>query len=533
MILRPPTRARGAVIAALAMLLTALALGAAPSLALADHTQESVFQDDQYLLDSPTGAVVGTLVLLKALGVQRVRVNVLWSQIAPKATSRTKPANFDAANPAAYPVGSFAAYDRLVQFAKLEGLGVEFNVTAPGPLWAMRRNSPTSRAANHWEPNASEFLQFVYALGLRYDGAYQGLPRVNVWSVWNEPDQPGWLAPQSLRVNGRYVAQAPRLYRDLVRAAYQGLYFTGHGSAQDTILIGELAPEGYETPGFYTASTPLPFLRDLYCVSNSYRPLRGRGATALGCPASGSRRQFVGANPGLFRATGFAHHPYYFFHPPRYSAVDPNFAPLANLGRLERTLDRSMRAWGSRRRLPIYLTEYGYQTRPPDPYQNVSPTQQAAYLNEADYMAWRDARVRSVAQFLLFDSAPDAAYAPKDFSYWDTFQTGLLYVNGKPKPAFPAYAMPIWIPSSSFRRGTSVFVWGELRAAPHRGRQSARIQWRPTHGGFRTLSAVSTSNVRGYLTARVRPPGSGAIRIAWTSTGGVTLYSRTVPVTGK
>ncbi|MDQ6608000.1 MAG: hypothetical protein M3Z06_15825 [Actinomycetota bacterium] len=530
---RPLTRARAAVLVALATALATLATGFAPAAALADHTQESVFQDDQYLLDSSSGAAIGTMVLLKALGVQRVRVNVLWSSIAPTPDSRIKPANFNAANPSDYPAGSFAAYDRLVEFAKLEGLGVEFNITAPGPLWAMAKNSPTSRAANHWEPNASEFLQFVFALGVRYSGAYAGLPRVNVWSIWNEPDQPGWLAPQSLRIKGREVAQSPRLYRDLVRAGFQGLYYSGHTPARDSILIGELAPEGYETPAVYTAMTPLPFLRDLYCVSNSYRPLRGNAATALGCPRSGSRRQFVAANPDLFRATGFAHHPYYFFHPPNYSAVDPNFAPLADLGRLERALDRSMRAWGVHRRLPVYLTEYGYQTKPPDPYQNVSPAQQATYLNQADYMAWRDPRVRSVAQFLLFDSAPDSRYTPQDFSYWDTFQTGLLYAGGKPKPAFTAYALPIWIPSARFRRGTRVFIWAELRAAPHNRRQSAKIQWRPPSGSYRTLSTVTTTSVRGYLTARVRPPGTGAIRIAWTSARGVRIYSRGVPVNAK
>jgi hypothetical protein len=279
--------------------------------------------------------------------------------------------------------------------------------------------------------------------------------------------------------------------------------------------------------------TPLPFLRDLYCVNNSYRPLRGSSATALGCPKSGSRKQFLAANPALFKATGFAHHPYYFFHPPAYSATDPNFAPLADLGRLERTLDRSRRAWGMRRRLPIYLTEYGYQTRPPDPYQDVSPAQQARYLNQADYMAWRDPRVRSVAQFLLFDSPPDTRYTPTDFAYWDTFQTGLLYVNGTPKPAYAAYAMPVWIPSARFARGARVFVWGELRAAPHNRRQAARIQWRPAKGGYRTLAAVSTGSIRGYLTARVRPPGTGLIRIAWTSARGVTIYSRAAPVTAK
>ena len=85
---------------------------------------------------------------------------------------------------------------------------------------------------------------------------------------------------------------------------------------------------------------------------------------------------------------------------------DAEFAPLADLGRLEQALDRSVAAYGVTRRLPIYLTEYGYETNPPNPFRGVAPATQAAYLDEAEYLAWRDPRVRTLSQFLLRDSRP-------------------------------------------------------------------------------------------------------------------------------
>ena len=200
-------------------------------------------------------------------------------------------------------------------------------MTPPGPLWAMRHDSPTARAADHWAPSVMEFYEFVYAAGLRYSGSYGTIPRVSVWSIWNEPNQPGWLAPQWRSVGGKQVPNSPRLYRAYAAVAYAALYFSRHVTAGDTILIGELAPEGYSTPGFYTAMTPMPFLRALYCVDGAYRPLRGAAAAALGCPTSGSRAAFVATNPELFLSTGFAHHPYYFLHAPWVGASDPQLCP--------------------------------------------------------------------------------------------------------------------------------------------------------------------------------------------------------------
>jgi hypothetical protein len=445
-----------------------------PAGAAADHSQESVFQDDQYLLYGSSATVDSTLKVLRSLGVDRVRVTVKWSALAPDPFGTTRPRGFHAADPAAYPAGAWAPYDRVLALARQHGIGVEFNLTAPGPLWATRGRAP-SAAADHWMPDSASFGRFAEAVGTRYSGRYAGLPRVDVWSIWNEPNQPGWLAPQSLARHGKQFPISPMLYRSYVSAGFRGLDRSGHMLGRDTILIGELAPEGYEQPGTLTAMTPIRFLQALYCVDARFHRLRGAAASAIGCPARGSSRSFVSLNAGLFHATGFAHHPYYFFWPPQHSASDPNFVPLANLGRLEHGLDRAFGAYGVHRRIPLYLTEYGYQTNPPDPYEIVTPAEQARYLNLADYMVWRNSRVRSVAQFLLRDSLPNVNYPRSDPHYWDTFQTGLEYANGKPKPAYASYRMPIWIPSPSAKHGRPMFVWGQLRPARHDRPARARI----------------------------------------------------------
>jgi hypothetical protein len=506
----------------------------APAAAVADHTQQSTFQDDKYLLYSPALRVNHTLALLKDLGVDRVRVNVDWSTLAPDPLSATAPAGFNPVNPASYPAANWAPYDRLVEYAAAYGIGVDFNLTAPGPLWAMTPGAPITRAADHWTPNAVAFLDFVYAVGDRYSGTYTPpgatvpVPKVDYWSIWNEPNEPGWLAPQWRSYHGHEVLNSPRLYRTLAEYAYSSLFLTGHGS--DTILIGELAPEGLTTPGYYNATTPMPFLQALYCVDSRYRRLKGNAAAALGCPASGSAKQFARQYPVLFDATGFAHHPYYFHHPPAYSAPNPDYVPLSDLSRLEQGLDRAFAAYGSHRQIPIYITEYGYGTNPPNPRQNVTPAEQATYLNEADYIAWSNARVRSVAQFLLYDSPPNTAYPKTNLKYWDTFQTGLEFINGRQKPAFDAYRLPIWIPPFA---GSRAFVWGQVRPGAHNRTQRVTIQWRNPKGSWGTLAKLAFKQPEGYFSTHVRIPGSGEVRTAWRSPGGRTYFSRTVPVAAR
>jgi hypothetical protein len=570
MMRRPPIRIAAAVAAlGVAVAVVVLSSGGAGR---APHAPESIFQDDNHLLYSSRATVATTLDELTALGVDRIRLTIEWAYIAPDPTSRVAPAGFDAANPAAYPSGAWSRYDRVVAMAAARGIGVDFNVTGPGPVWAMKPAPATLRSgasSEDYEPSARAFGQFVRALGTRYSGRYvpaargslgsaarrqaRALPRVDFWSIWNEPNQPAWLAPQWGRHGGLPVPESPRLYRALVDAAVSAFETTGHTFKRDTILVGETAPEGSVTPVAgshpqrYVSSTapddsmtPMVFLRALYCVNSNYQRLTGPGASALGCPTGGSAKAFVADNPGLFYATGFAHHPYFLGFAPKVSSPIADYVPLADLPRLERGLDRAFGAYGVSRTIPIYLTEYGYQTNPPTPTQSVTPAEQAAYLNEADYMAWRDPRVRSVAQFLLYDSGPNKNYPPSSPNYWGSqFQTGLIHgpgtpLDGRAKPALAAYALPIWVPNPNPRRGSQLLIWGMLRLAPKRTAQIARIQWRGRHqGDYHTIAAVNVpaSAIYGYFTTRITPPGAGSIRIAWRSSAGRTFTSRAV-VTG-
>lgn len=522
-------------VAGVVAVILVIALGSSSS-AREHGPVESIFQDDQLLLYSPPATVAGTLATLQSLGVDRVRVTVLWQGIAPA----VKPKGFDASDPGSYPATAWAPLDRVVALARAHGIAIDFNVTAPGPLWAMKRGAPSAKYATHYEPSAADFGRFVTAVGKRYSGSYtpagmhSPVPRVSYWTIWNEPNQPGWLAPQWRTVGGKQVTVSPRLYRADVRAAFSALGATGHATSSDTILVGELAPEGTEATKAESPIPPLPFLRALYCVDSSYRPLQGAAAAALQCPAGGDAGAFVKANPGLFDATGFAHHPYSFFLAPGVGFSDPNFVPISQLSRLEHALDSIFAAYGVHRQLPIYITEYGYETNPPDPFRGVPLQKQAQYIDQAQYMAWKDPRVRSMAQFLLVDSAPNPTFPRGSIGYWSTFQTGLKLQGGKRKPSYDAYRLPIYIPQPAFARGASVLVWGMLRPAPNGTLQEARVQWTGRGGGApQTLTTVSTTDPSGFFTTSVSPPGSGSIRFAWTGPRGAVIRSRPVPVTEK
>ncbi len=576
--LRP--RARTLTLALALLLALALTAASAP-LAAASSSQESMFQDDSMLVfgDAPS-RIASTLDTLAGLGVQRIRVSVFWADIAPDPHSATPP-SFDAADPNAYPAGNWTRYDQLVRLAQSRSIGVDFDVTSPAPLWATDSRSPLDLKSN-FNPNAQAYGLFLEALGRRYSGTFvppssaaptpvtppqqtqnggllgilgpspsaqapasrtssdpndqiaanngTPLPRVNYWSLWNEPNQPGWLLPQWSSYHGRQVERGASIYRVLVDNGVRGLDSSGHG--HDTILIGETAPKGAPDRRAVSALTPLRFIRRLYCLGDKLRPLSGSAAAAAGCPLQNIRSVFPRLHPALFTTTGFADHPYSLLFAPSVVDIDPDWAAIGELGRLTHTLDRAFSAYGSRRRVPIFLTEYGYQTNPPDPYSGLPLSAQAAYIDQADYIASRNSRVATLSQFLLRDDRPLAGAAPGTPAYWSTFQTGLEYADGSPKPSLIAYRLPVWIPQPTVKLGHKMLVWGQLRLAPHNVAQAAQIQFAPNgSGSFSPIATRTTANPEGFFTARVGLPGSGQLRVAWTDSSGNSDYSRTVNVT--
>ena len=505
--------------------------------------------DDAGLVYGTDSQVEQTLDLLRAMGVDRVRVSVFWRLLAPQPDATTRP-SFDADNPAAYAPSAWDRYDRIVVGARRRGLGLHLTATGPGPLWA---SSDPSRGERMLDPSDADFRDFVTAVGRRYSGDWADeqpevapppgglplplmrpppppqpppsiLPRVDFWSTWNEPNQPGWLRPQT---RGR-LPTSPRIYRRLQDAAYAGLQASGHGG--DTYVLGETAPRGSTSGRPTSPMRPLLFIRELYCLDRRLRPYRGQRATVRGCPTdSAGRRRFASDHPGLFRATGWAHHPYALEVPPHVRDRNRDQVTISTLYRLTRTLDRGLRRWGVRRRLPLWLTEYGYQTDPPDPFVGVSWDRQAAYLNEAEQIAYRSRRVRALTQFLLIDDGPDTSVSPDNPRYWgSTFQTGLVTSGGARKPSFGAWQRSIAVTPRRVRRGRRLRVFGQLRPARNGARLGAGIEFqRRGSRRWRPVRNVVTQSFRNYLVAHVRARASGSWRLAWRSTAG-TAYSRSV-----
>ena len=502
---------------------------------------------------------------ITSLGVDQVRISVIWAAVAPNPTSFTKP-SFDATDPNAYPAGAWDRYDTLVRDAAQDGISVMFDVTSPAPYWGATKRAPSgSGFQKNYSPSPALFAQFVQAVGRRYNGQFVApaapppppppsflglpidlsrlfgnppipanpnpLPAVHAWEIWNEPNIGGWLTPQwRYAGHGHWLEAAPATYRSIVDGAFTALQSTGHSS--DEILIGETAARGVTRDCEGCSMRPMQFVRALYCVNSASRPLTGTRARQLGCPTSRQRSAFVSAHPGLFNATGYGHHPYSFTMRPNANDPDPNDVPLMDLSRLERALNAIFAGYHRPRssNLPLYLTEYGYKSNPPNPYATFSQAQQAAFINQGEYMAWLDPRVQTSAQFLLVDDAPKAAAAAGTPSYWSTFQTGLVTQQGAQKPAFGAYRVPIFLPDA--RHGHRVLVWGHLRPARRGSTQTATIQFAPRGStAFTTLASVQTANPEGFLSGHVTFPSAGAARIAWTDPAtGAADHSRAATV---
>jgi hypothetical protein len=536
------------VIRAAAAVLAVLGIAASP--AAASPSQESIFMDDPEIVGASPGELENTLTEIKQLGADRIRVSVFWRWLAPDRDAQTAPfAPGDGADPHNYSADKWDRYDRIVTTAQQVGLKVLFNVTSPAPNWATP-TPPRPDLEETYRPDAGQFRDFVKAVGSRYSGSFRDeaprqnnttildeceptpnfplppplcppggndptpgnpnppntgpvLPRVDTWSAWNEPNMPGWLTPQSHEGDKRLPA-SPHVYRALADAMFTGLTASGHGA--DTILIGETAPRGARERAVTQSLRPLLFLRELYCLNGEYRPFKGDAARRRDCPDGGTG--FRAAHPVLFEASAFAHHPYALDRPPR--ATDPNKddAVLADIGRLTRTLDRALHRYGSSKRFKVWLTEYGYQTDPPDPYAGWPWKTQARWLSVAEWLAYRKRRVQSTAQFLLNDDAPRSDYPASSPQYWGTFQTGLKTHDGKRKPSYASYQRGIHVIK---RHGEAKRVFGYWRAAP--GRTPARIEFRPKGTKRWHVVKRTKTNAAGYLLSKVDVSGTGTFRL--------------------
>jgi hypothetical protein len=475
-----------------------------PTAAQAGKQQETIVRDDAALAGWNDQRRQKALDDLGALGVDTVHHIIGWRSIAPDSESHERP-SFDASDPAAYDAAEWDRIDALVRGADARGIDVILAPAGPAPLWATACDDDVDTEQPHvCKPSVREFQRFTIALAKRYSGTYHDenggvLPRVDRWSVWNEPNQGGWLQPQWERKRGMWSPTAGYRYRRLLEGAIRGLRKNGH--EDDQIMMGETAPLGRDTGARYKRSTaPLVFWRAVLCLDGDGDRLRGKEALNLGC-----RR------PRNLDADAVAHHPYTrgAARDPRTRRVKRDEVTLGFHRRLRKLFDRGAALNRNQYKIDFYVTEYGFQTDPPDDRVGIRPSLAAKWMNESNWMAYNNSRIKGFGNYELFDE--------KDLG---AFQTGLRYGDGKAKPSYDAFRIPIWV----LKRSRYSRVWGQVR--PGRVGQTVEIQYQVgRRGRWKRLRTISIENPARYIDVKTRKRAR-KWRLVWRDPDGSTRASR-------
>jgi len=328
-----------------------------------------------------------------------------------------------------------AAYDWSSVDSVLNGLrrrGIAVVVT----LYGTPSWANGGRAAS-WAPTSERSLaNFAYAAANRYSW-------IAYWTVWNEPNQPAWLRPTSARV---YV-------RKLLNPAYEQIH-----AAIPSARVGG----GVTSARSGSGVSPVAWIRAM------------------------------GAAGALLDA--YAHHPY----PNRPQSETPWGPACAgcstiSMAELERLQKEVRRSFGPTR---LWLTEYGYQTNPPDAFLGVSPATQAEYVASAARRVYLAEHVDMLIFFLVRDDSADEGW-----------QSGLYTSDGEEKPSYTAFRLPL---TQASRDGTRTVVWGQIR--PRSGSQPYRLRT-SENGHWSWVGGTRWTDRRGFLTVTLRAPAGSLVQI--------------------
>lgn len=503
---------------------------------------ETVLQDDAQMLHRPEDQLRRSLEELKLLGVDRIRVTAGWSVLTRGADEVRKP-NFDAADPRAYEQERWRNLDRLLILARQYGFKTMVDIAFWAPHWAST-DPAGERGRTHLD--VDEYAKFATAVARRYSGSFviprpvssnsgtvfyepnedeqflnqqygstnvnagpglheslglplpallgpggpdpvAPLPKVDVFTIWNEPNHTAFLRPQWVKSGRRFVPNSPHVYRRMLELSYPAIKAVRPDA---TVLIGGTSFTGSYSRRGVGGVPPLKFLRELACVDDRFRPFRRSGC-----------RHFK-----QIPADGWSHHPYTMEVEPDTPAKvgRPDDVPIAELPKLARTLDRLVRrgrlAPGARN---LWVTEYGYETNPPVKGWIWTPGDQARFLTWAEYLASRVPTVRSFAQFLLRDLPPGnirvGESRKRAFGQW---QSGLLTETGETKLGAYHFRAGIFLQRI---HGGRLRIYGRLRigAGPRtvilERRPEGSQRWRPlltTAPGGRSREAQFTADGR-------------------------------------
>ena len=379
----------------------------APSASRSSHLLVGINDEADTLYGNPATAFEA----LKTLKVQVLRVNLYWGG-TQWAVANSKPT--DPTDPGD-PAYSWSLYDRLVKYASLDNIKVVFSILFT-PSWANGGKARTVAPTD-----TTDLKEFAAAAAERYSGFWtppswqqnetlgignDPLPVVNMWTAWNEPNNPDWLTPQYKRVGGAWRIESAYQYAKICNAVYTGI----HGvliSPSRGLLTGEEVACGTTGP-------------------------KGNDAPTSGRPSVDPLSFLIAAHKyGMKQFDVYAHHPY-----ANAGNEAPSYVPTGTnkrriqLGNLNVLITQLTKFYGQKH---LWITEYGYQTNPPDttPF-GVSWSKQALYMKQAYAIARANPRIDMMLWFLVKDE-------PK-IGGW---QSGLETVTGKKKPSWATFlALP-------------------------------------------------------------------------------------------
>jgi hypothetical protein len=438
-------------------------LAVAVPAAHADQTAQLSIEDNNVLFDNQVDAFQ-TVPEWKALGVDTVRLVARWNRIAPKVLSTVKPAGFNSADPNAKGY-NWKELDFAIGILTRYGIAPTILIPDSGPVWDSEmpsRHDPT------YKPKATEFSNFAQAVVKRY--RFKGVKR---YLLGNEPNQTFFLKPQLECIGKVCTDFSPSRYRDMLNATYPVVKRLEPGAQ---FLIGELAPIGSTVRNPKSSLKPLAFLRGLACVDKNFKPITAK------------------ANPHCknFKAPkgdGFSFHPYQVKQPPAAKQSDPDLVKLGDLPKLFATLDKLTakgRLHSTTGKFNLYLTEFGYETNPPDKKFGVSEDLQSKYLQQGAYIAWETPRVKLFSQYVW-----------RDERNVDGFQSGLVFANNKPKKSLLTFPNPFF-----FDESKGLF-WGQVRPG---GANNVQIIEQAVPGGpFLKVGGTIHTTSLGYFTKSLTP----------------------------
>jgi hypothetical protein len=325
-------------------------------------------------------------------GASIARIDAYWREIAP-----TKPLLPTNPNDVAYKWGTL---DAAVADANAAGLEPLLTVSL-APNWAEGPGREGSAPPGTWKPDDEEFGDFARALAARYGS------QVRYYQAWNEQNISGFLNPQY--EGGNLVA--PDIYRRLLNSFYAGITDV---DATSKVITGGTAPYG-EPPGG-RRTRPLVFIRDLLCLNGQNEPTGNCNSKA--------------------KFDALSHHPINTSGGPKTSAVHPDDVSTPDVKHvvkaLRRAEDAGTPATGGRHE--VWLTEFWWETNPPDRCTGVNVRKHADWIAQA--LRSFERQGASVAiNFLIRDHK----YNQDSGCGRTTFQTGAFFDNGKKKPAFAAF----------------------------------------------------------------------------------------------